>query len=72
MPSGLHRTYDGSVHCLLGRAWFARDETGAPERLIGLNVDITERKRVHEALEESQKQLVLALEFRRPRFSTGM
>jgi PAS domain S-box-containing protein len=53
---------DGSVHWLLGRAWVVRDETGTPERFIGVNVDITERKRVEEALEESQKQLVLALE----------
>ncbi|HKV79257.1 MAG TPA: PAS domain S-box protein [Candidatus Sulfotelmatobacter sp.] len=53
---------DGSVHWLLGRAWVLRDDAGVPDRLIGVNVDITERKRVEDALAESQKQLVLALE----------
>jgi PAS domain S-box-containing protein len=53
---------DGSVHWLLGRAWVMRDQAGAPERLIGVNVDISERKRVEDAFHESQKQLVLALD----------
>jgi PAS domain S-box-containing protein len=53
---------DRSVHWLLGRAWVMRDKRGEPERLIGVNVDISERKRVEDALLESQKQLVLALD----------
>ncbi|HLV87892.1 MAG TPA: PAS domain S-box protein [Candidatus Sulfotelmatobacter sp.] len=53
---------DGSVHWLLGRAWVMRDQAGEPERLIGVNVDISERKRVEDALHESQNQLVLALD----------
>ena len=53
---------DGSVHWLLGRAWVLRDKDGSPDRLIGVNVDVTERKRVEDALEDSQKQLVLALQ----------
>jgi PAS domain S-box-containing protein len=53
---------DGSVHWLLGRAWVMRDQAGQPERLIGVNVDISERKRAEDALHESQKQLVLALD----------
>jgi PAS domain S-box-containing protein len=39
-----------------------RDQAGEPERLIGVNVDISERKRVEDALHESQKQLLLALD----------
>lgn len=39
-----------------------RDQAGEPERLIGVNIDISERKRVEDALQESQKQLVLALD----------
>src|ERR1700751_6040013 len=53
---------DGSVHWLLGRAWVVRDQAGEPEGLIGVNVDISERKRGEDALQESQKQLVLALD----------
>jgi PAS domain-containing protein len=53
---------DGSVHWLLGRGWVFRDDEGVPDRLIGVNVDITERKRFEEALSDSQKQPVLALQ----------
>jgi PAS domain S-box-containing protein len=35
---------DGSVRWLLGRAWVFKDQAGNPERLIGVNIDITDRK----------------------------
>ena len=35
---------DGTVRWLAGRAWVFRDEEGRPLRLIGVNIDITERR----------------------------
>jgi PAS domain S-box-containing protein len=46
---------DGSIHWLAGRAWVFKDESGKPLRLIGVNIDITERKRAEEAQMRSQK-----------------
>lgn len=40
----------------------ARDAAGTPVRIIGMHKDITERKRVDEALRLSQERLQLALE----------
>jgi PAS domain S-box-containing protein len=48
---------DGSVHWLLGRAWVFRDEGGMPERFIGVNVDITERKQAEDQLKRSESRL---------------
>jgi PAS domain S-box-containing protein len=39
---------DGSVHWLLGRGWVFKDVTGKPLRLIGINIDISERKKAEE------------------------
>jgi PAS domain S-box-containing protein len=41
---------DDSVHWLFGRFQVFPDATGAPERLVGINIDITERKESEEAL----------------------
>lgn len=41
---------DGSIHWINGRAWVFKDEKGKPLRLIGVNIDITERKKTEEAL----------------------
>ncbi len=35
---------DGTVRWLAGRAWLFKDEAGKPLRLIGVNIDITERR----------------------------
>jgi PAS domain S-box-containing protein len=35
---------DGTVRWLAGRAWVFKDEAGQPMRLIGVNIDITERR----------------------------
>jgi PAS domain S-box-containing protein len=43
---------------LLGRAWLFRDQDGNPERWIGANIDITERKRA----EEDAKKLLRLLD----------
>src|ERR1700730_8917717 len=45
---------DCSVHWLLGRAWVFKDQAGEPERLIGVNIDITDRRRAESALQESE------------------
>jgi len=45
---------DGSVHWMLGRASVLKDRTGNPERLVGVNIDVTERKQLEEALHEEQ------------------
>jgi PAS domain S-box-containing protein len=45
---------DGSIHWLSGRGFIFRDEEGAPARFLGVNIDITDRKRMEEALRESE------------------
>lgn len=39
---------DGSVHWLAGRGGFTYDEQGCPVRMLGVLMDVTERKRVEE------------------------
>jgi two-component system CheB/CheR fusion protein len=47
---------DKSVHWLLTKANTYYDANGNPERMIGVNIDITERKRSIQALEESERR----------------
>jgi PAS domain S-box-containing protein len=47
---------DGSVHWLLGRAWVFKDQAGEPERLIGVHIDVTDRKRTESALQASERR----------------
>lgn len=53
---------DGSVHWLLGRARLFRDEEGKPERWIGANIDITERKRSEEQGERLSRLLDISFD----------
>jgi PAS domain S-box-containing protein len=46
---------DGSVHWLTGRWQGFKDASGAPLRLTGVNIDITERKQAEERLWQTQK-----------------
>ena len=45
---------DGSVHWIAGRFQGFKDAADKPVRLTGVNIDISERKRVEEALRESE------------------
>src|SRR5689334_6171667 len=40
---------DGSLHWVLGRGYVFKDEAGTPVRMLGVNIDISERKQSEEA-----------------------
>jgi PAS domain S-box-containing protein len=48
---------DGSVHWIAGRGQVLINESGAPSRMLGVNMDITERKRAELALRETNLAL---------------
>jgi signal transduction histidine kinase len=60
---------DGSVHWIAGRGQLLRDESGEPSRMVGVNIDITERKRAEEALSGMTRKLVEAQEQERSRIA---
>jgi PAS domain S-box-containing protein len=43
---------NGAVRWLFGRAWLFKNDSGESLRLIGVNIDITERKLAEEALQQ--------------------
>ncbi len=47
---------DGETCCMLGRGKVIRDANGRAERLIGVNLDITDRKRMEAALRQSDER----------------
>ena len=47
---------NGSVRHILASAQTFRDADGRPLRMVGTNIDITERKKAHEALLESERK----------------
>jgi PAS domain S-box-containing protein len=51
---------DGSVHWIAGRWQVLMNESGEPARMIGVNIDVTGRKRAEEALHESEERFRLA------------
>jgi len=48
---------DGSVHWIAARSQVLMDESGAPFRLLGVNMDITESKRAEQALHAMNRAL---------------
>lgn len=53
---------DGSRRWLAGRGRFEYDHEGVPVRMIGINIDIDDRKRSEEALKRALERLSLALD----------
>ncbi len=47
---------DGSIHWLEARAYVFKDDNDKLTRIMGVNMDVTERKRVEEALRESDER----------------
>ncbi|SNB44741.1 PAS domain S-box protein [Geobacter sp. DSM 9736] len=56
------RLPDGRVRWLEGRGQLFRDEKGEPERLVGVNIDITSRKDLEHELNQSSIFLELVME----------
>lgn len=52
---------DGSIRWIWDRGFPIRDATGTLTRYVGVAQDITERKRVEESLQESERRVSLAL-----------
>jgi len=63
---------DGSVHWIAGRGQVLRDESGEPSRVVGVNIDITERKRAEEALSGMTRKLMEAQEQERVRIGRDL
>ncbi|HXW91250.1 MAG TPA: PAS domain S-box protein, partial [Terriglobales bacterium] len=53
---------DGSVHWVAARAQVFTNEAGEPSRMVGVNIDITDRKFAEEKLAATNERLHLALE----------
>ncbi len=52
---------DGSIHWIAAKGSCTYDNTGTPIQMLGVAIDITERKRVEEALRVSEAQLAVEL-----------
>ncbi|MCU7933011.1 MAG: PAS domain S-box protein [Candidatus Thiodiazotropha sp. (ex Codakia rugifera)] len=59
------RHKDGHWVDVLSRAFLVRDPNGEPIRAVGTHIDISDRKRVEEALLAAQQRQVMALEMGR-------
>ena len=50
------------VRWLIARSKVIRDETGAPARMVGINIDITERKQIEQELRDRNAELEAVLD----------
>lgn len=48
---------NGETHCVMARGRAVYDASLKPIRMIGVSLDVTERERLHEALQRSQSEL---------------
>jgi signal transduction histidine kinase/ActR/RegA family two-component response regulator len=53
---------NGEIHWLMVRGRAVYDASGRPTRMAGVSLDVTEEKRLHEALVESQAELAFQAE----------
>jgi hypothetical protein len=60
---------DGSVHWIAGRWQVFMNESGGPSRMMGVNIDVTERKVAEEELSSIAGKLVEAQEQERKRIA---
>jgi PAS domain S-box-containing protein len=58
---------DGSVHWIAGRWRVLMNDSGEPSRMVGINLDVTDRKQADEALSEVNRKLIEAQESERSR-----
>ena len=63
---------DGSVHWIAGRAQVLMDESGEPSRMLGVNLDVTERKHAEEVLAGMTRKLIEAQEQDRARIGRDL
>lgn len=56
------RRADGAVRHLASRGRIVRQEDGLPTRMIGVNFDVTERRRLERRIRESEQELRLVLD----------
>ena len=63
---------DGSVHWIAGRWQVFMNESGGPSRMIGVNIEITDRKRAEEALLGMSRKLIEAHEQERTRIGRDL
>lgn len=54
---------DGSIHWIIGKGRAIYNQSGQAVRMLGVIIDITDRKQTQEALQASEEQLRLTLEF---------
>jgi len=53
---------DGSMHRLHTEGKFLYSRNGEPERMLGITIDVTQRKQAEEALQKSEEEFSLAFE----------
>jgi PAS domain S-box-containing protein len=53
---------DGAIRHLSGRGRIVRREAGVPMRMLGVNFDVTERRRMERMIQDSEQELRLVLD----------